>query len=73
MFVFLINCCTKMDAFSALGDFWTDCLQSSHSVQTSKVVHVIIMGQFSKHALDEIQITVIYNRAILVAVTSECC
>ena len=36
------------------------------------VVHMITIDKFYQTALDEIQATVIYRRAIRVAVTSEC-
>ena len=36
------------------------------------VIYMIITDQCNQTSLDEIQVTVIYSHAILVAVTSEC-
>ena len=54
--------------------FWVDCLQSSHSVQTSKFLWRSCprVYHWPRARLDETQVTVIYSRAIVVSETSEC-
>ena len=61
------------DCGASIVCFLVDCLQSSHSIQTPNFLKVVVHVIVSVISSDEIQVTVVYSRAIIVAVTSELC
>ena len=71
------NECFHGEVKKDVSTFWVNRLQSHHSIQKPKFPYGSCPRDYhwpvkSNHALEEIQVAVIYSLAIHVSVTSEC-